>query len=181
MERTLIYRSPESKEDEFILTIKQIGCNFNLKECNIGEEGLEHYLITEAYRDHSDQTKGVFCIFYEDEIIGYFSISFKNVNLRVRADESKTTTFIYLEHFAIKKEYQRKGIGSRILDFIIKEFEPFYSKYNCIYGIILYPLNSQVESFYQKKEFTLFEEGKYVPIDPDGNDIFMFKFTKEGE
>lgn len=107
------------------------------------------YLIDDDYITHA---KKIVLVFIDNIVVGYASLSKEDITLDEGSDFSITISpnNIKIRQIAINKNYQNKGIGTALINFIKN-----YAKDNNIDYIYLYSmwLNDDGQRFYLKNNF----------------------------
>ena len=111
--------------------------DYNNLLINIYDSGRESWINEEAFKN----TLEFICVYDNEtnELIGF---------ARIIGDK---TIFLYIQDVMVKKEYQRKGIGSKILEYImdiIREYKKVNSNVRVYLGA-----SKDKESFYEKYGF----------------------------
>lgn len=93
----------------------------NVENFDCGNPVLNNFLKRESLFDSTkcvSRTKLVKLAIAEDaEIVGYFTLSFKNS--RIEGNDDTFYPTIYLASLAIDKKYQNNGIGTKVLQYVI--------------------------------------------------------------
>ena len=109
------------------------------------------YLIDDDYLINADK---IVLLFIDNRVVGYASLSNEDIIPDEGSDFSITISpnNIKIKQIAIRKEYQNKGIGTTLINYIKK-----YAKDNDIDYIYLYSfsLNDYGKNFYLKNNFVI--------------------------
>ena len=109
------------------------------------------YLIDDDYLINADK---IVLVFIDNRVVGYASLSNEDIIPDEGSDFSITISpnNIKIKQIAIRKEYQNKGIGTTLINYIKK-----YAKDNDIDYIYLYSmwLNKKGQRFYLKNNFVI--------------------------
>lgn len=109
------------------------------------------YLIDDDYLINADK---IVLLFIDNRVVGYASLSNEDIIPDEGSDFSITISpnNIKIKQIAIRKEYQNKGIGTTLINYIKK-----YAKDNSIDYIYLYSfsLNDYGKNFYLKNNFVI--------------------------
>lgn len=109
------------------------------------------YLIDGDYLTNADK---IVLLFIDNRVVGYASLSKEDIIPDEGSDFSITISpnNIKIKQIAIRKEYQNKGIGTNLINYIKK-----YAKDNNIDYIYLYSfsLNEKAKDFYLKNNFVI--------------------------
>ena len=109
------------------------------------------YLIDDDYLTNADK---IVLLFIDNRVVGYASLSNEDIIPDEGSDFSITISpnNIKIKQIAIRKEYQNKGIGATLINYIKK-----YAKDNSIDYIYLYSfsLNDKGKNFYLKNNFVI--------------------------
>jgi len=98
----IILRGINSSDQDFI------------KDFDCGNGSMQSYLRDEAYYNHITREASTTLVFYEGEIVGYFTLYRSPILIRQGSDET-TRDALALARLAVAKQYQNKGIGTYII------------------------------------------------------------------
>ncbi len=87
----------EYREEDFKEVFEIIKENFNIEKANCHDNNTIEYVVEE-----------------NNKVIGYFII-------RRVLDIVKNINYFYLEYVCISKDYQNKGFGSKIIEFVLQK------------------------------------------------------------
>ena len=121
------------------------------------------YLIDGDYLTNADK---IVLLFIDNRVVGYASLSKEDIIPDEGSDFSITISpnNIKIKQIAIRKEYQNKGIGTNLINYIKKyakdnniNYIKKYAKDNNINYIYLYSfsLNEKAKDFYLKNNFVI--------------------------
>ena len=99
------------------LQIQEINSKHKLDEFTCVNKSLDTYLKRDAYYEHIMKFTNTKIVTIEGRIIAYFTIEFKNIEIK-EEDFIETYPSIHLKCLAIDKEYENKGIGTYLLQYI---------------------------------------------------------------
>lgn len=131
------------------------------------DEFTEYYRICSRY-DMQEKLVHMYFIKYGKQVVGYVTIAM--AHLRPDATEEirdkdilNNVPALLISHLAVHKDTQRRGIGTKLLDFVINIVPIVESLVGCRH-VMLNPVNDPgVINFYKKYGF------KYDPSFSDGD------------
>lgn len=100
------------------LEIVDITSENEFRNFNCDNTSLNVYLEREAYFEHIMRFTNTKLVKINNEVIAYFSMQFKQINIVEELDDIISYPAIYLKCIAVDKEYEGKGIGSSLIEYI---------------------------------------------------------------
>ena len=109
------------------------------------------YLIDDDYLINADK---IVLVFIDNRVVGYASLSNEDIIPDEGSDFSITISpnNIKIKQIAIRKEYQNKGIGTTLINFIKKYAKDIHINYIYLYS---FSLNEKAKDFYLKNNFVI--------------------------
>ena len=103
------------------MKIKDIDTKSHLKEFDCGNSSINSYLKDSAFYNHILKINRTKIIENEGKIIAFITLSL----IELLGDEDIEGNIkyfgVYLEYIGVDKKYQKKGIGSFLIDYIFEE------------------------------------------------------------
>lgn len=78
---------------------------------------MDRFLLNDAYFSTITKEAATSLVFYNDEIVGYFTLQRHETR---RFEEIDQSSFLYIERLAVRTDYQGNGIGEYVLNEILK-------------------------------------------------------------
>lgn len=131
---------------------------------------IEHYLLNEL-RQHEDYVKDLAILMVKnDEIIGQVTF----VKSHIETFDNKKIEVLTLGPIAIKKDYQKKGFGKKLLDYSLKRAKDLGYKVVALEGNINFYGKSGFD--YGKNYYIFYDNVSFVEETP----FFLLKELEEG-
>lgn len=89
----------------------------NFENFNCDNNSMSRFLQEEAYFFHISRQASTTLVYYQDELVAYFTLRRKSINIIEEANEQEITA-LDLSRLAVSKYYQKIGVGTYILDYI---------------------------------------------------------------
>lgn len=145
-ENTKIIKERIEKIEDYESKVQSFSCN---------SRGIDYFLKKEAYSESISSKSTTHLLLRNNEILAFYTYALKTMTEDENCDNS--LFYIELKYLAIRKEQQRRKIGTIIMkDIIIPEVKDICNKLGIINGILLVPINEPARSFYEKLGFKLF-------------------------
>lgn len=110
------------------------------KNFNCGISPINNYLKNTALKNHNENISGSYLVFDdENNCLGFYSLKTIYFNSLDKSIRDKYLYSINIEFIAVIKEMQNNGIGTHLLEFIIKDIKEISKKI----GIRFLTLNSK--------------------------------------
>ena len=143
----------------------------NRYNLNSGKTYIDEFLNIEARYLHIVNEVSTHIIKYEDDVIGFYSLSVNSTEFECELRGKKVFNCIQLDYIAVDKSYQGQGVGNVILNNVKYMCSEIADKIGCR-GILTCPDNDVVE-WYKKNGF------QSIGADYDGNDLYFFDFRDQ--
>ena len=134
-----------------------------------GEREIDVWASDKAYRFHEQDRARVFCarLSGQSYVIGFYSLSLNQIGAKYlfgqhadRYSSSGHAPFIYVDWFAVSKNYQSRGIGKIMMVDALKR--ACKVSFNIpFYGVALRSMNDKTTLFYEKLGFVKREQGRH--------------------
>ena len=142
------------------ITIKEIDEKYKLEKFDCKTESINNYLKISALYDSKFKLAITKVILIDEDIFGFYSLSITEF---FNYEEDIKYYGLNLDYIAVDKNYQSKGIGSKILEIVVAKSLEISNEIGCRY-LVLDALNEKV-SWYEERGFEKVgevEEGKNI-------------------
>lgn len=130
---------------------------------NCGVNSINKYLLDgDAYFEHIKKLLNTKLISYNNIIIGYFTMQFKLIKIE---DTSEDYPCICLKYLCIDEKHQNNGVGTKILDYIVKTSRELSNFVGCR-CLLIDAITTKIE-WYKDRGFDFIEN--YDTIDLENN------------
>ena len=136
-----------------------------IKINNTNSYKLKNIISLDIYQNVIEKiNKGeldVYTIYDSNEIIGKLFVNYVN---RALENETIPGKRVYISHFFIKEEYRNKGLGTKLLDYTLKDLkEKGYTEFT----VGVQEKNETAKHIYFKKGFNIKINHGFVPNEYD--------------
>lgn len=90
----------------------------SLKKFKCGNASLERYLQQDAYYDTIDSVSSTNLVFFENILVGYFTLKHMPLSLNVFPSDLEFPYCLDIARIAVDEKFQKQGIGSKMLNII---------------------------------------------------------------
>jgi len=130
------------------ITIKDIEGKYKLDKFDCKIESINNYLKFNAVYDSKFKLAITKVMLIGEEVVGFYSLSITEF---FNYEEEIKYYGLNLDYIAVDKNYQRKGIGSKILEIVVGKSLEISNEIGCRY-LVLDALNEKV-SWYEERGF----------------------------
>jgi GNAT superfamily N-acetyltransferase len=108
-----------------ILDVKE---HEDINSLNCGVGPINNYLIKgNAYYQHMMKLANTKLIKLDERVVGYFTLEFKTINI----EEDESYPCICLKYLCTDLEFQKRGIGTKILDYVVNSSKDISNFVGC--------------------------------------------------
>ncbi|MGX6580148.1 GNAT family N-acetyltransferase [Bacillus velezensis] len=90
----------------------------SLKKFKCGNASLERYLQQDAYYDTIDSVSSTNLVFFENVLVGYFTLKHMPLSLNVFPSDLEFPYCLDIARIAVDEKFQKQGIGTKMLNII---------------------------------------------------------------
>lgn len=127
----------------------------DLSNFNCGLEDMDNFLKDDALDQQEENMNTTYLLTYQNKILGFFSLLADRIDIKDIPEEYnckyKSFPAIKIGRLAIDKDYQNKGLGTKILDNICSEIKDMSLKIGVKF--ITIDAYCNVREFYYKNAF----------------------------
>lgn len=136
-------------------TIEKLNKNHNLNDFYCKYDSLNRFLKHNAYEEQKNNFNVTYLAIYDDIIVGYFSLLTDYIQLK-KVNFPKEKSFenapaIKIGRLAIDKKYERKGLGTSLLDVINNQIKDISNNVGIKYITVDAYVSARI--FYENNEF----------------------------
>jgi len=136
---------------------------------NCGVPVINNYLVNgDAYYEHIMKLTNTKLIKIGGSIVGYFTMQFKII---VMAEDDKRYPCIYLKYLCTDKEFQKKGIGTKTLDFIVLNSKNLSDFVGCR-CLLIDAITDKIE-WYRTRGFDFLEDDDNIDLQNPTVEMFI--------
>jgi len=92
----------------------------NYKNFFCGNSSMDNFLKESAYYLTITKQAATSLVWLENEVVGYFTLQNHQLKIDIPIPELIGSTHLYIERIAIRKDLQKSGIGTFILNYILE-------------------------------------------------------------
>jgi GNAT superfamily N-acetyltransferase len=156
---------------DYEIELIDINRDDDLSGFNCGDHLMNDYLSSEsAYYEHIMKLAMTKLIKLDEEkVVGYFTLQFKTI--RIEEDDSNIYPCICLKYICIHIGYQNKGIGTKVLNYIVKQTREISNFVGCR-CLLIDAITSKIE-WYKNRGFDFIEEDDMINYNESTVKMFM--------
>jgi GNAT superfamily N-acetyltransferase len=134
----------------------QVSDHEAIKNFKCGNSSLDRYLKQNAYYDTIDLLACTNLVFYNSNLIGYFSLRKAKLNVDASLDELDYDYSLDITRLAVDEKYQKNGFGTLIVRKIVEMAKTVNERFVTLDALI------EVHPWYTKRGFISFIEEEEI-------------------
>ena len=119
------------------------------------KEQFAEYLKVQAHYDQEEQVGQTWVFKYSGKIVGFITIAMSHMEMseceELEIDSSGNAPALLIGHLATHKDFERRGIGKRMVSWAITKAEDYSESIGC--RMVMLNPESDVIGFYEKQKF----------------------------
>lgn len=158
------------QEEDFVLT--KISGDPDMSRFSCGTHSIDA-LIKESYYNTLLRYQTTLQILCQDIVVGYVSLRCKNI-CSAESQNGKFFTALYIEFLGIDVTYQRRGLGTKIMKYLIHYARTLHSKYPIRY--VAFDALTTLVDWYKSFEFKADtkQPSAFSTLTDNGSTVLMY-------
>lgn len=147
-----------------LLNFEALDDRHNLRNFSCGNSSIDHFFKHAAYYDQALGLSQTTVVMYQDQVIGFYSARCTKVDIEVSEASSMgieqwEVPAVEVAYLGVDVGWQRKGVGRRIMDYIIAAVTDLARRVGCRHVFVKALNIPELIQWYADHDFTRMKEG----------------------